>query len=386
MEPRKRAMGSLLEKSAFRGLENITHFCAGGETPVLKSHAQAVEKFFHDKSNGLAGRERMIDLHGRVKERLAELIRLPASDIAFFLNSSEGVSTALAALDIAAGDNIVVAKGDYNSLALNASVTAKGKGATLRLAGNDMVFCEDEIARATDGNTAAILVSHVSHLTGRRYDLGRLRDIADGCGARLIVDVSHSLGVMSIAGNLCDVLVSCTYKWQLGVHGCGVFAVNSSRWPDMPAHSIGWHAVEMVDDWRNTREFAIKTDAGRFEAGNPPFMALYVLDNGLATLMAHDNNARESHILHLSGHIRSILVDSHVSVLTPESSHERAGNIAFVSEDPMAFVAALRDQNVLVWGGEGRVRISAHIYNDTDDVEAFEAVLGRINRSLLRHQ
>jgi selenocysteine lyase/cysteine desulfurase len=32
-------------------------------------------------------------------------------------------------------------------------------------------------------------------------------------------------------------------------------------------------------------------------------------------------------------------------------------------------VAALAERNVLIWGGDGRIRISLHAYNDQDDVE-----------------
>jgi|TARA_B110000090_G_C13399176_1_gene452580 selenocysteine lyase/cysteine desulfurase len=379
------ATRSLLAKSAFAGLDGISHLCAGGETPVLMSHSDAVAGFFVDKADGMIGRERMMQLHGQVKKRLGTLLDLPAGDIAFFLNSSDGVATALSALDLRSGDNIVVARGDFNSLALNASLAAQVSGAELRFAGDKMVFNEDEIAAEVDRNTAAILVSHVSHLTGRRCELSRLRGIADACGARLIVDVSHSLGAMPIAGDLCDVVISCAYKWQLGVHGCAVFAVNSARWPDLIARTVGWHAIEDTNDWRNADGFCARVDATRFEAGNPPFMALYVLDNGLATLMAHEAAAREMHILGLTAQIKSVLNDHGVPVLTPASPEERAGNVAFAAEDPMSIVEALRRRNVFVWGGENRVRISAHIYNDTDDVTAFAAALGEIDQGLLPH-
>jgi hypothetical protein len=36
----------LIPKTEFIGLEEITHLCAGGESPTLKSHRAAVERFF----------------------------------------------------------------------------------------------------------------------------------------------------------------------------------------------------------------------------------------------------------------------------------------------------------------------------------------------------
>ncbi|MCR9135116.1 MAG: aminotransferase class V-fold PLP-dependent enzyme [Alphaproteobacteria bacterium] len=325
----------------------------------------------------------MADVHERCKARVAALTGLPASDIGFFLNSSDALSTAMAALDLQGG-NVVVARGDFNSLALNAELAVRRAGAALNYAGDGMVFDEDDIAAATDADTRAIAVSHVSHLTGRRCDLARLREIADASGARLIVDCAHSLGAMPIDGAMADVLVSCTYKWQLGVHGSAVFAVNSARWPDAAARTIGWHAVEPVDHWRNSEVFDVRSDAARFEAGNPPYMALYVLDNGLAHLQQLSPATRAAHILALSSGMRHVLTDLGVDVLTPGDAAARAGNIAFAVDDPMAVVAALRAQGIFVWGGEGRVRFSAHVYNDANDLLALSEALAGINPALLR--
>lgn len=374
---------SLLDKRLFIGLERTVQLCAGGETPALRSHAEAAARFFRDKSDAMPGRVRMAEVHARCKEQVSALIGLPASDIGFFLNSSDAVATALAAVDLGGGDNVVVARGDFNSLTLNAALSARRTGAQLRLAGTEMVFDEDEIAAAADRRTKAIVVSHVSHLSGRRCDLRTLRNIADGVGARLIVDCAHALGAVPVDGSLCDALVSCTYKWQLGVHGCAVFAVNSARWPEMEARTIGWHAVEFVDDWRNSDAIDVRSDAGRFEAGNPPFLALYLLNNGLSHLLRHDADARETHIVELSGRIRDAIADRGIEVLTPSDRARRAGNIAFAADNPLAIVSALRRNGVFVWGGEGRVRVSAHIYNDADDVRALCGALDGIGRDLL---
>jgi hypothetical protein len=47
----------LIPKTEFIGLEEITHLCAGGESPTLKSHRAAVERFFSDKAMGEGSRE-----------------------------------------------------------------------------------------------------------------------------------------------------------------------------------------------------------------------------------------------------------------------------------------------------------------------------------------
>ena len=234
----------------------------------------------------------------------------------------------------------------------------------------------DEIAAAVDQRTRAIAVSHVGYLTGARHDLGRLRSVADRVGARLVVDASHALGVVPVDGALCDVVVACCYKWLLAVHGVGVFYVNSRRWPDLAAPWVGWHSTHREDDWRRRTEYRMREDGSRFEAGNPPFLPVYVLDSALRTLAGLDPRAVEAHVLALGGILRAGLVKLGLPVLTPEAPEERAGNIVFATDRCMDVERALREAGVLVWAGDGRVRLSVHAYNDEADVVRALAALG----------
>lgn len=69
---------------------------------------------------------------------------------------------------------------------------------------------------------------------------------------------------------------------------------------------------------------------------------------------------------------------------TPETPAARAGNIVFLAEDPRAVEAALRDQGVLCWAGDGRVRLSVHLYNDGSDVQRALDGLARRDPALIR--
>jgi selenocysteine lyase/cysteine desulfurase len=62
-------------------------------------------------------------------------------------------------------------------------------------------------------------------------------------------------------------------------------------------------------------------------------------------------------------------------VITPSSPAQRAGNVCFLADDAAGLAAGLAERRVLVWGGEGRVRVSAHLYNDAADVARFFAAL-----------
>jgi selenocysteine lyase/cysteine desulfurase len=64
----------------------------------------------------------------------------------------------------------------------------------------------------------------------------------------------------------------------------------------------------------------------------------------------------------------------------PASHEERAGNVCFLAPDAHDLAARLARLGVLVWGGEGRVRVSTHIYNDREDVHRLLDVLDSLRR------
>ena len=368
-------MAGLIPKTAFIGIDHVAHLATGGEAPVLRANLDAATQFLLDKGDGMPGRERFFTTANRTRVALAARLGGRPEDVAFLSSASEGLHVASEGIDWRSGDNVVVGQSEFPSVLL-AWQRLRPRGVDVRAVGREAVVTHDEIAAAVDQRTRAIAVSHVGYLTGARHDLGRLRSVADRVEARLVVDASHALGVVPVDGALCDVVVACCYKWLLAVHGVGVFYVNSRRWPDLAAPWVGWHSTHREDDWRRRTEYRMREDGSRFEAGNPPFLPVYVLDSALRTLAGLDPRAVEAHVLALGGILRAGLVKLGLPVLTPEAPEERAGNIVFATDRCMDVERALREAGVLVWAGDGRVRLSVHAYNDEADVVRALAVLG----------
>jgi selenocysteine lyase/cysteine desulfurase len=358
-------MTALIPKDAFIGIENVAHLAAGGEAPPLREHVAAAAEFLGDKAAGMPGRERMYATADRVRARLAALLRGEAADVAFLATASDGLFVAALGIDWRPGDNVVVARSEFPSVLHS---WRRSRGVELRAVGRSAVPRLEEIADALDRRTRVIAASHVSYLTGARLDLAALREIADRARARLVVDASHALGVVPVDGSLCDVLVSCAYKWMLGVHGVGVFYANSARWPDLAPPGVGWHSIEPEADWSRRTAYRDKPSGERFELGNYSFVSLYLLERGLSALERAGSAAITDHVLRLGGALREGLEALGLPVLTPADAIARAGNIAFATDRPGQLEALLRANGVIAWGGDRRLRLSVHGYNDEADV------------------
>ena len=372
----------LIDRREFVGLEDVAHLCTGGEAPWLRSHTAACERFGALKSGGMAGREEMFRIGERARARAARILGVAPGELAFLAHSSEGLNQAVRSVEWRAGDNVVFADLEYPSLVYpGAMLRERGvEPRVVRTRGHYLSI--DDLAAHVDRRTRLVLVSLVSYLTGQRLDLARCADIAHGVGARLAVDATHAAGVVPVPGGVCDFVVSSCYKWLLATHGVGLFGYSARRVGDLVPATVGWHSVGHRGGTNDPLAMPWRPDASRLEAGNPSLLGLAVLDNALARLEGLAPEAVERHAVGLGGRLIEGLRSRGFTVLTPEAPAERAGNVCFLADDAAGLAGRLAEQRVLVWGGEGRIRVSPHVHCDADDVERFFEALDRAEARL----
>ena len=369
---------TLIDKSEFVGLDGVAHLCTGGEAPWLKSHGRACERFGAQKSGGMAGREAMFAVGARARAAAARVLGVAPGQLAFLAHASEGLNQAVRSVEWRAGDNVVFGDLEYPSLIYPAALLRERGVEPRVLRSRNHYLSLDDLAAQVDQRTRLVLVSHVSYLTGQRLDLARCAEIARAAGARLAVDATHAAGVVPVPGELCDFVVSACYKWLLATHGVGLFAYNAERVGDLVPHTVGWHSVARRGGPADPLTMTWRDDASRFEAGNPSLLGLAVLDNALARLAVLDPSAVEAHSLRLGAELIDGLKTRGWCVVTPEAAEERAGNVCFLSDDSSGLANRLASRGVLVWGGEGRIRVSPHVHNDADDVGRFFEALDHV--------
>jgi len=371
----------LIKQSEFIGMEGITHLCAGGETPMFKSHMNAVDRFFRDKLLGEEGRNRLEAVSLRCKEKVAKLFHVERDDIAFLSSTSEGINLLVHAIEWQPGDNIVVSDVEFPSDVLPWT-KLKDRGVELRIVSSENWQTDLEaLSLAMDDRTRIVALSYVSYFTGQRLPLKELSELVHNKGALLSLDVTHAAGVVPVEASYADIVVSSCYKWLMGVHGVGIFYWNRKRLPDLQPPFLGWHTPASMPDPKDPSIFIPRDDASRFTPGNETYIGVYILDNALDEMNKIGIPQIESHVLPLSTRIWDGLTEMGWDVITPELPQERAGNVSFLAEDVNAVTSALADEQVLIfgaYGGVGRARVSAHFYNSNDDVDRFFEVMKSI--------
>ncbi|MEE2709305.1 MAG: aminotransferase class V-fold PLP-dependent enzyme [Gemmatimonadota bacterium] len=364
----------LIPASEFIGLEGLTHLCAGGETPMLKSQMDVVDRFFKDKVWGEESRERFETTSLQCKEKVGKLLHVNAAEIALLAHSSEGVNLMAHALPWEAGDNVLVADVEFPSDVLPWKRLEK-LGVEVRVVENkDWEIRLEDIDAAMDARTRLVAISHVSYFTGQRLSLPDLADLVHARGALLHVDATHAAGVVPVEAYHADTLVSSCYKWLLAVHGAGVFYWNRDRLPELEPPFLGWHTPLSIPEWHNPGTYTPRSDAGKFEPGNQGFISVYLLDNSLDRLLEIGIPAIEEYVLNLSGKVWEGLNDMGWEMMTPRDPNRRAGNVCFMAENIKSVTNALEEKNIYIWGsygGVGRARVSTHLYNTEADIKRF---------------
>ncbi len=372
----------LIAKSEFDGIEQVVHLSAGGETPMLRSHQNAIRQFTIDKSRGERARALQDDVLQATRRQCAELFAVPVDSISLLGSASEGINIVAYGIEWKAGDNVIIADVEFGS-GVFPWLLLQERGVEVRVVRHKHWQIDiNDIADQIDDRTRVVLISHVSMFTGQRVSLSALSALVRSSNAKLVLDATHAAGVVNVDAALADVVVSSCYKWLLGVHGTAVFYWNKERFPELKTPFLGWNSVSSAGGWQQPTSMTLRDDALRFIPGNPSFISVYILHNALATLAAVGMQRVENHALELTRVLwQGIDSMKRWELMTPEHSDARAGNVCIMTDRVDEVARALRQRNVLVWGtyaGDERLRISCHVYNDRDDINTCLDALGNV--------
>jgi cysteine desulfurase/selenocysteine lyase len=365
-------MDPLFDPAEFRIPPGVTHVCAGGETPFLRRHDAALLAYAADKSAGAPGRVAQEAWVARARDLVAAAWGVDPADIGFCAHVAEGVSLVVESLDWREGDNVVMDPDEYPSVV---APTALQRHPCIEIRHARMNDPE-AVAAVVNGRTRLIGVSHVSYLTGERFDLAPLRRIADRAGALLVVDYTQAAGYLPVRPGIADFAFAATYKWLLGMTGTAIAFWNRARQPGWAPATAGWHSLAAGASRPDyAAGLALVPDAMRFARGNPAHASLYVLTSALEWLSRHEAEAVQRHVQTLTTALLARLREAGIPSTTPEDPARHGASVCIATPEAAGLARVLQERGVWAWNGRGRVRFSFHGYNGMADVERIMAAL-----------
>lgn len=310
-----------------------------------------------------------------------------ADRVAILPSVSYGMAIVARNLPMTAGQSIVVAAEQFPSNVHPWRRLAAQRGGQVRAivapaARDDRGAAWNEaLYDAIDERTALVALGHVHWADGTRFDLVRLARRAREVGAWVVVDATQSLGALSFpfAEVRPDAVICAAYKWLFGPYGLAFGWFGEALRDGEPLEET-WSGRRGSEDFRALVQYTDEYGDGavRYDVGQRAnFVTLPMAIEALRLVREEWTPARIQ--AHAAGLWAPLLGPLREAGYRVEDEAWRGAHLVGVrpadGTDVAAVAARLTAQRVLVsWRGTA-IRVSPHLYNTAEDMQALLAAL-----------
>ncbi len=300
---------------------------------------------------------------------LAEFLHAPADQLVFVPNATTGVAIALGSCTLAAGDEILTTDHAYRAVRNQLDRLAATHGARVVTVKLPLPFdpdqCVEAIAAATTAKTTLVVLDHITSPTAIVLPLERILPPLRARGIQIVIDGAHApgqidldlatLGATYYAGN--------NHKWLCAPKSTGFLVAAGPVRPIITSHGASAeygpaNRLHAELDWTGTYDPA-------------PQLAVP------AAIAAIGNPRARNHALVLA--MREAIGGA------PLAPPDSIGSMAAIPITLPANTSAVElterllqrgyELPIIDWPGQPLVRVSAHLYNELDQIEPMLAVL-----------
>ena len=364
--------------------QNMTYLNCGWSGPMTTDVADAMGAFLDREMTLGPTTQPVFDERVAMRESyrtlMAAVVGAEPEEITISQNTTEGINTVFNGLTFPAGSNVVTTSIEHPSGIVPAYYLRERRGMDLRIV---RLTSEDTLAAALekfdaaiDDRTAIVLISEVSFATGQLLPLSGIVEIAHRRGATVLVDGAQTAGHIPIDVRATDVdyYAFTAHKWLLGPDGVGALFVRRDLIPGLePAKVAGRAAAEWDFDGRFVPQreaitkFELTTVSGVVIAGAHVAAQQY-LESGASPVFERVralNRHAEARFARIAG----------VEIASPRLDETRTGLFCFRVEGEQArrvstYLQAYHRVVCRSVASENAVRLSLHVYNTEDDIEA----------------
>lgn len=365
---------AMLRQEQFPVAERYVYLNHAALGPLPRRTADAVAAVAADfRDRGMLAERTWLPAVTRTRALVAGLLNVQPDDIAFTRNTSQGLNIVASSVPWKPGDVIVTIRGEFPANVY--------PWLALQQAGVQVRFVQprqgrimlSDLNQALDG-AKMLAISWVQYSNGFRSDLASLSELCRKRGVLLCLDAIQGVGALplDLEATPVDFCAFGGHKWMLAPQGIGVLYINP-RVRDMlrPANT-GWMGVA----WQNYTSFDYESPlidgAPRYEEGTRSLVGIAGLEQSLSLVLEVGPAAIASRLAELTEHLLQELLARGYQMLTPLLSVERSGILTFYHGQRSAHELwdRLRAARIVAAVREGGVRISPHLYNTVDEMDA----------------
>lgn len=377
------------QKHLFTLPEELHYLNGAYMSPNLKTVEQAGIEGVKRKTNPTSIKERdFFEPAEEVKSLFGKLINASARQTALIPSASYGLMNAIRNVPFKKGQHAITINEEFPSDHLALRKFCQDNDAELKvirppklIEGRARAWTEKIVSSITE-DTAVLVMSSIHWMEGLKFDLKAIGDKCRATETYFIVDGTQSVGAltMDVEAFKIDALICASYKWLLGPYSSGL-AYYSEKFNDGDPIEYSWMTRKDGNDFSKLTTYPDEfgPNAMRYNVGEfSNFVALPMIKAALEQILIWNPEDIQNYCFDLLNPLRSYLENKQVEkdddqlvsahlygLFLPENI-----NLNKLMED-------FKESNVHLSARGNSIRISPHVYNGTDNVNALIEVLDR---------
>lgn len=318
--------------------------------------------------------ERWVEHYEAARTAFARFIHASPDEVAIVTSVSAGINAIASALEFQERNKVVMGEFEFPTMG-HVWLAQRSRGADVHFVkaeGNRIPATNYE--KIIDRNTCIVPLTHVCFKNGFRSDVKAVTEIAHHSGAFVMLDDYQDSGTRPIDVKAMDLdfYLAGTLKYLLGPPGLAFLYVRKELISSLVPAITGWFAQANPFAY-NPQHFELSPTARRFESGTPSVPNVYGALPGFELLREIGMENVSNHIKKLTQALLKHANDMGVVAKTPADS---VGPLVVLqSKDSTLLVQKLAESGVVASNRHDGLRISFHLYNTIDDVNAVADVL-----------
>lgn len=318
--------------------------------------------------------ERWIEHYEAARATFAQFINASPDEVAIVTSVSAGINSVASALNFGERPKVVMGEFEFPTMG-HVWLGQRTRGADVHFVsaeGNRIPNARYE--EVIDRQTLIVPLTHVCFKNGFRSEVSTITQIAHGRGAFVMLDDYQDCGTrpVNVKAMDLDFYLAGTLKYLLGPPGLAFLYVRKELISTLAPSVTGWFAQTNPFTY-NPQHFELSPTARRFESGTPSIPNVYGSVPGVQLLQKIGMDEVARHIRSLTQRLLRSASEMGIVAKTPADS---AGPLVVLqSRDSTLLAQKLAESGIVASNRFDGLRISFHVYNTTDDVDAVAGLL-----------
>jgi selenocysteine lyase/cysteine desulfurase len=318
--------------------------------------------------------ETWVERYEAARVAFARFIHASTDEVAIVTSVSAGINGVASALNFGERNKVVMGEFEFPTMG-HVWLAQRVRGAEVQFAqaeGNSIPAANYE--ELIDRKTLIVPLTHVCFKNGFRSSVSDIEKMAHSAGALVMLDDYQDCGTRPVdvkEMNL-DFYVAGTLKYLLGPPGMAFLYVRKELIPLLAPAITGWFGQTNPFAY-NPQHFELSQTARRFESGSPSVPNVYAAMPGFQMLEQIGMDEVAGHVEKLAQLLLNRTRDLGILTKTPAGS---AGPLVVLRcQDSAQMLQKLAQKGIVASNRFDGLRVSFHVYNTPDDVDAVVEVL-----------